>query len=171
MDQKTLIVLRHAKSWDAPVGDHERDLNDRGRLDALAVGRVLTARGLAPDVVACSTALRTRQTWDGAVAGGATAGQVRYLDAIYLASAETLLGVVRSLPESAGTALLLGHAPGMPDLVGLLARPSGDSDRARLEDFPTAGLAILTLTGPWAEAEQGRAELVDFLVPRATAPK
>ena len=61
---RTLVIVRHAKSsWDYDVDDHERPLSARGRRDAEALGRLLSQRSLRPDLVFCSTATRTRQTW------------------------------------------------------------------------------------------------------------
>ena len=75
---RTLVIVRHAKSsWDYDVDDHERPLSARGRRDAEALGRLLSQRSLRPDLVFCSTATRTRQTWEYARAGGASAGEVR----------------------------------------------------------------------------------------------
>lgn len=62
---RRLVVLRHAKSaWPDGVADHERPLAPRGRRDAPAAGRWLREAGCVPDLVVCSTAGRTRQTWD-----------------------------------------------------------------------------------------------------------
>ena len=65
-----LVLVRHAKasSDDPRLADAERPLTDRGRRDAAAVGRWLAARDLRPDLVLCSTSLRTRQTWAAALA-------------------------------------------------------------------------------------------------------
>jgi phosphohistidine phosphatase len=64
---RTLILIRHAKSdWDDPaLSDHDRPLNARGQLSAPRIGAWLAERGVTPDAVLCSTALRTRETWDG----------------------------------------------------------------------------------------------------------
>ena len=168
-DPRTLVLLRHAKSsWDTDEPDHERPLAPRGRRDAKAVGRYLVANGLRPDVVLCSTALRTRQTWDQAVKGGAEAGDVRYLDEIYDASVTELVEVLRDAPPDAASLVLLGHAPGIPRLMDYLAIRRSDSsvwDRAE-QDFPTSGLAVLELESPWSEVGEAVAELTAFEAPR-----
>ena len=69
---KTLILMRHSKAEEGPgKPDHDRELSDRGLRDARAAGAWLREEGLVPDLVICSTAVRTRQTWDSAVKGGA----------------------------------------------------------------------------------------------------
>ena len=74
----TLVVLRHAKAAGEPgVNDTQRPLTGRGRRDAGAAGRWLLAQGIRPDLVLCSSARRTRETWEqvsaamGAAAPGA----------------------------------------------------------------------------------------------------
>jgi len=176
-EDKTLLLLRHAKSaWDQDVEDHERRLDPRGQRDAEAAGRLLASRNLVPDVVACSTSVRTRETWDRAVSGGARAHEVRYLDEVYEARAADLAAVVSRMPASARTVMLVGHAPGIPDLADLLAvrREGSEAWTRRGRKYPTAGLAVLTFSGSWtalAEAGPDRAgaELVAFEVPRGDA--
>ena len=172
-DRKVLLLLRHAKSdWDTGEVDHERPLNRRGRADAAAVGQVLAGHGMVPDLVACSTATRTRETWDRAVGAGAQAGEVRYLDDIYSADVATLVGVVQELPEAAETVLLIGHNPGVSELVRSLAVRTDTPAWVGIDQgYPTAGLAVLTLPGPWHAAGTGAADLVTFEVPRGSALK
>jgi phosphohistidine phosphatase len=166
---RTLVLVRHAKSsWDLDVDDHERPLSGRGRRDAVAIGQELAKRGIRPDLVLCSTAVRTRETWEEADRGGAQAVDVRYVPEIYHAWVPELISIIRSLPDSASTVLMLGHAPGIPDLVEFLAaRDPGSAQWARLDEkFPTAGLAILSIAGSWADVGRSRARLAAFEVIR-----
>ena len=61
---RRLILLRHAKSDWPDVPDRDRPLAKRGRRDAPKIGRWLREHGYLPDIVICSDARRTRQTWD-----------------------------------------------------------------------------------------------------------
>ncbi len=99
---------------------------------------------------------------------GADAGEVRFVDAIYEASAVRLLGLVQATEETVGSLMLIGHGPGLPGLAeGLGARPEPRAAWARMDTkYPTAGLTVLRLSGPWAAATPGEAELVAFEVPR-----
>jgi phosphohistidine phosphatase len=167
-NERTLVIVRHAKSsWDFDVDDHERPLSGRGRRDAEALGQLLSQRSLGPDLVLCSTATRTRQTWEYAKAGGATAGEVQYLRGIYHAWVPELLAMIREVPDQIHTLLVLGHAPGIPDLVEHICVRTDSPDWTQMDSkFPTSALAIVNVPGPWSELGKDRAELGGFLVPR-----
>ncbi|HEY5822125.1 MAG TPA: histidine phosphatase family protein [Propionibacteriaceae bacterium] len=169
---KTLVLVRHAKSsWDLDVDDQDRPLSGRGRRDAKAIGELLIAESLRPDLVLCSTAERTRQTWQGAVDGGADAVELRYEPKIYHAWVPELTALVRAVPDEVGTLLLVGHAPGIPDLVEHLAVREHESDLwTRLDaKFPTAAVAVLAIRGSWADVGKGRARLAAYTVARSGA--
>lgn len=164
-----LIVLRHAKSaWPEGVPDHERPLAGRGRRDAPAAGRRLYVTGCVPDLVICSTARRTRQTWDLVAAQLGASPEVVFEPRVYEASASTLVAVLRDVPERWRTVLLIGHQPGVQDVVLSLAG-GGEAEalaRARVK-YPTSAIAILSLSGPaWRHLAPGTATLDDFTVPR-----
>jgi phosphohistidine phosphatase len=165
---KTLVLVRHAKSsWDHDVEDHERPLSGRGRRDAEALGRRLAEEGLQPDLVLCSDAARTRETWDRAAAGGATAAQVRYVREVYHGWVPELVALIRKVPTDVRTLLMLGHAPGIPDLVDHLCARTDSADWAKLDNkYPTSGLAQIHVPRSWAELGKARAQLVSFTVPR-----
>jgi phosphohistidine phosphatase len=167
-NRRTLVLVRHGKSsWDLDVDDHERPLSARGRRDAEAIGRWLSERSLRPDLVFCSTAIRTKQTWEYAMAGGATAGEVQYRHEIYHAWVPELLTLIRNVGEEIHTLLVLGHAPGIPDLVENICVRTQSSDWAQMDSkFPTSGLAVVNVPGPWKELGKARAELASFVVAR-----
>ncbi len=165
---RTLIAVRHAKSsWDLDVDDHDRPLSGRGRRDAVALGQLLVQRALRPDLVLCSTAARTQETWERAQAVGAAAGEVRLVRAIYHAWVPELIRLVRSTAEDVSTLLILGHAPGIPDLVEHICIRTDSPDWAQLDQkYPTSGLAVVNVPGPWREVGNSSAELIGFAIPR-----
>src|SRR5215470_16108264 len=95
---RRLILLRHAKSDWPDVRDRDRPLAKRGRRDAPRIGRWLHDHDYVPDVVVCSVARRTRQTWE-LVAGELDGSpSVRFEPRAYEASALTLLDLIQELP-------------------------------------------------------------------------
>jgi phosphohistidine phosphatase len=165
---RTLIAVRHAKSsWEHDVEDHDRPLSGRGRRDADALGRLLAQRSLAPDLVLCSTAARTRETWERAHAVGATAGEVRLVRGIYHAWVPELVRLLRQTPDEVSTVLLLGHSPGIPDLVEHICVRTDSADWAQLDQkYPTSGVAVVRVPSPWRELGNSTADLADFAIPR-----
>ncbi|WP_369239843.1 histidine phosphatase family protein [Streptomyces sp. R21] len=166
---RRLVVLRHAKSaWPAGVADHERPLAPRGIRDAPAAGRALAEADCLPDLALCSTAVRTRQTWELAAAQWGTPPPVRLDPRLYGADAAELLEAVHEVPDQVGTLLLIGHNPGLEELVLELA---GDSLDDALDDvrtkFPTSAIAILAWRGSaWDLLAPGTALLTGMIVPR-----
>src|SRR5262249_30738882 len=139
-----LVLLRHAKSdWSTSLPDEQRELAPRGRREAPEAGRWLaTQLTAALDLVICSTAVRTRETWSLVSAELADPpGAVRYAERVYAAAPSALLARVQALPEDAGTVALVGHNPGIEDLASTLL----DQDCT----FRTSTMVIITWPGPW----------------------
>ncbi|WP_215451132.1 histidine phosphatase family protein [Streptomyces sp. ATCC 21386] len=166
---RRLIVLRHAKSaWPVGVPDHERPLAPRGRRDAPAAGRALADADCLPDLAVCSTAVRARQTWELAAAEWGTPPPVRHDARVYAAEVPELLEVVRETPDRVRTLLLVGHNPGLEELVLDLAGDALDDalDEVRTK-FPTSAIAFLSWHGPtWSALAPGTALLTDLIVAR-----
>ncbi|MFA5966449.1 MAG: histidine phosphatase family protein [Sphingomonas sp.] len=172
---KTLTLLRHAKSgWDDPaLRDYDRPLNAKGKRAAAAVGRHWRSLGLDFDHVVASPALRVVETLEHVASGYGSDLPATPDRRIYLASAVTLLDVVRELPDSVASALLVGHNPGLEDLVLMLVP---DNDQAPLRDaveekLPTASTVRLTFAiDRWADAAANGAVLDLFVRPRDLDP-
>ena len=167
---RRLILLRHAKSDWPDVPDRDRPLAKRGRRDAPRVGRWLHEHGYQPDVVVCSAARRTRQTWDlvAPELGGSPA--VRFEPRAYAASALTLLYLAQELPSRYRTALLIAHNPGLSELAGQPGRPAGTrpgrgNGRQPGISLPTAAVAVLEFAGDWPTLTPGQARLVSLTIP------
>jgi phosphohistidine phosphatase len=155
---RRLVLLRHAKSDWPDVPDRERPLAKRGRRDAPVMGRWLRERGYLPEVVVCSIALRTRQTWDLVAAELGGSPSARFEPRAYAASVMTLLYLVKELPGPCRSALLIGHNPGVAELAGLLAPE-------KPLRFPTAAAAVFEFGGDWAGLDHGEARLIDYVTP------
>jgi phosphohistidine phosphatase len=168
---KTLLLLRHAKSaWGQPgLDDHERPLNKRGERAAEAMAEYIIHNAPRPDLILCSTAVRTRQTLAPLVHRLTNpAPPIALEKGLYLAMEGELLVRLRAVAEEVGTVLLIGHNEGIGELASALA---GDGEMALLarlhEKFPTGALAFLRLgEAPWQDLAPGHAELLAFVRPR-----
>ena len=171
---KTLTLLRHAKSgYDDPLlRDFDRPLSDRGRRAALAIGgwlRVAQRDGRMPDFdhVFASPAVRCKQTIEGVEAGMNWRLAPIYEKRIYLSSSATLVELVAGFADHYENALLIGHNPGLEDLLLELVPPGGTlRDEAEMK-YPTATIARLDLDiERWAQVDGGGAVLAQFVRPR-----
>ena len=173
---KTLTLLRHAKSsWDDTVPrDFDRPLNAKGMRAARTIGRHLRAEGIEFDHVIASPAVRVIETLDGVWDGYGRVLAPNWDRRVYLASAMTLLDLVRDAPEGAERLLLVGHNPGLEDLALMLV-PDRPDDRLRddvEEKFPTASVAEMRFeVGDWHDLTAGAATLSRFVRPRDLDPE
>jgi phosphohistidine phosphatase len=167
-DTRRLVLIRHAKSA-RPYGvpDEDRPLTGRGRRDAQAAGQWLAAEGPRPDLTLCSTAVRTRHTWE-IVCRSLRKVPTRYLPELYGGDAEDVIGLAVAAPESVKVLVVVGHEPTIS--VTALRLAGRGSDRRSLEaladKFPTSAIAVLRFDGPWSRLRPGRTALETFTVPR-----
>ena len=135
---KRLLILRHAKSsWNHPeLSDFERPLNKRGRRAAPRMGRWIAENNLAPEVVICSTAKRAQQTYQLVQDVVNWDVETIHTDELYLAPAQTYIQHLSQLPDNIPTAMVIGHNPGMEELVSLLC--------GEYQSMPTCALAVIT---------------------------
>jgi phosphohistidine phosphatase len=167
----SLMLLRHAKSSLADTGqaDLDRPLNDRGKRAAVAVGRYMASNNLVPQLVLCSPARRTRETW-GLVAGELTTiPEILVAAEIYNSGHGTAL--MECLRHKAGTVqsvLLIGHNPSVGELAQSLIRTGSGKHRERLEkEYPTAALAVFSFDlGNWQSLASSSGTLLHFVRPR-----
>jgi len=136
---KTLLLLRHAKSsWgDGDLADFDRPLNNRGRHDAPRMGQLLARHELTPDLIITSAARRAATTAELVAMAAEYAGDIQYTNELYLADPDTFLEVARETDDSVARLMLVGHNPGIEELVAALA--------GRDERMPTAALACFRL--------------------------
>ncbi|MEA3275186.1 MAG: histidine phosphatase family protein [Pseudomonadota bacterium] len=165
---RELLILRHAKSdWDAGASsDFARPLAKRGNKDAPLVGEWLYREGLVPDFVVSSPAERARQTVLKVCKSlDFKKKKITWDDGIYEGGLSDLLRILRRCPADVSTVLLVGHNPGLEDLVRYLA---GDEVQEPVDGklLPTAALARLEMPEDWRELVPGCGQLVAITRPR-----
>lgn len=167
-----LMLLRHAKSASnaAGIADRSRPLTRRGERAAASISRAIAAFHLSPALILASPARRTMQTL-AALAPLPESTRIETPEALYLADTESLLALLRALPEPVASVLVIGHNPGLYELAVLLARtgPETADVRRLAQGFPTAAFAEFALGTSWAELGYGAAKLVRLLLPRDLA--
>jgi phosphohistidine phosphatase len=164
---RRLLLLRHAKAehQDA-IADIQRPLSLVGRKQAATVGAALAKDDLVPDLVLCSSSVRTRQTWELARGALGADPEVRFLEDLYYAGSSALVELVRAVPADVGTVLVVGHEPTMSRAAALLAGPASDpTTLARVRvGVPTASWSLLEVDG-WATLGPESASLRRLAIP------
>jgi phosphohistidine phosphatase len=154
---KTLFLLRHAKSsWkDKTLTDFERPLNSRGRKAAETMSVFFKQEKVNPDLILSSCATRARQTVDILVRSARLRTDLRFDERIYEASVSRLLEVITQIEKSARAVLIVGHNPGLEELLSSLT--------TQTETMPTAALAKISFKiSNWNNAVKGGA--LDWVV-------
>ncbi|MBB4859052.1 phosphohistidine phosphatase [Novosphingobium chloroacetimidivorans] len=177
---KTLGLFRHAKSdWnDARLRDFDRPLNKRGREGAGLMGLHIRDYGVLWRRIIASPAVRVTQTIELAAEAAGQVPPLNWDRRIYLASSPTLMELLREQhsDQDGGppTILMVGHNPGLEDLIFDLVPDDGSSPlRDMIEDkFPTAAFAVLELDiEDWRDIDDGCARLVHVMRPRDLDPR
>ncbi|MFI6076754.1 SixA phosphatase family protein [Actinoplanes sp. NPDC051343] len=166
MSARTLVILRHAKAetpGDRP--DFERRLTTVGESDADAAGAWLADERLRPDLVLCSPAARTRQTWQGVSIAlaqalpGTRAAEVRYEKGLYDGGRTEVFDLLRRVSDEVRTVLVVGHNPTVSE-VSLLLIPDEQYDGNEV-GLKTSGLAVHRTEASWSETSPGSMRLIE----------
>ena len=167
-----LALLRHAKSDldDMALRDFDRGLNERGRRGAAAIGAHIRKLGWTGERTIASPAERVKRTLE---ATGLDLDP-RFDERLYLADAATLMAVLREQDGDPAGILLVGHNPGLQEMVFRLVDPARENGNfaAAAEKFPTATLAVLELDiERWSDLSAGCGVLTHFTRPRDLDPE
>jgi phosphohistidine phosphatase len=161
---KQLLLMRHAAAAGKGPGgdDRDRPLTPEGRRAAQRLGHRLRSDGISPDHVLCSPARRARETLEEISEALDALPPPEFEDGLYLADSHMILGHLRGVPAETRCLLLIGHNPGLEELVRALADPE---TTALSSGLPAAGLAMFQVTGAWAQLSRGSARLTSFVAP------
>ena len=168
MFNRDLFIVRHAKSdWShAGVKDFDRPLNKRGEKDAPLIAKWLSNQNLVPQLLVSSPAQRAKQTADAIIKElQIPQNNVVFNKNLYLASTETLLKVMSELDHDCSSVMLIGHNPGLENLVIHLSRdPLPYRHDAKL--LTTANIVQLRFKSTWTSIGPKQAELINFIRPK-----
>ncbi|MEW9856982.1 SixA phosphatase family protein [Novosphingobium sp. M1R2S20] len=168
---KTLGLFRHAKSdWnDARLRDFDRPLNERGRTGAGLMGLHIRHYGVRWKRIIASPAVRVTQTIELAARAAGQMPPLNWDRRIYLASSPTLADLLREQDSDPASILMVGHNPGLEDLIFDLVPDDGSSPlRDEVEEkFPTAAFAVLELEiDAWSQLSDNCGRLKHLMRPR-----
>lgn len=167
---KTLFIVRHAKSsWNDPfLIDHQRPLNKRGQKAAPEMARRLKKRGVHPDAIVSSDALRALETaMSMAQALGLPGKTVHQNPVLYSATSDEIAEIVRRFKDDWNTVMVVGHNPTLTELANQFYPHL-------IANIPTAGIVELNFNVPsWKliHRDQVDSSAFDFPKNRPSSPK
>lgn len=158
-----LFLLRHARSgWALPgQRDFDRALDDVGYAEAELIAQMAADRGIRPELILCSTAVRCRQTTEPFFRSVSEDIQIRYVDALYTGPASVYTDIIDA-NRHLNSLMIVGHNPMIDELFRRFAGNEAATD-ALPHGYPPAALAILDLQGGPGGA--ATATLVSLILP------
>jgi phosphohistidine phosphatase len=163
--------VRHAKSdWsDDFANDFDRPLAKRGKKSFSRITDWLISQHIKPDLLISSPAQRARQTSEAIIRKLHIPGQnISFDKRLYLAATDTLLEILveaAHLPAHPESVMLVGHNPGLEDLVTLLcADPLPYTEDGKL--LTTGNLVQLRFQQSWNNLRPKQGRLINFIRPK-----
>ncbi len=170
-----LTLMRHANAgWgEEGLSDFDRSLDTRGRNDAPDMGAYMVKKNITPDLILCSAALRTRETFELLNTTAEFEGEVRFLEELYLIGETQLTKLLRNISSDFKHIFVLAHNPGIHDMVVSLASPPSIGKLSRLVyDFPTSSMVAFVFDiSSWTELKPGTGKLIELATPALLASR
>jgi phosphohistidine phosphatase len=159
---KLLTLIRHAKSSEHDdLSDFDRPLNERGKSDAVKIGKYLSNNIVKPDLIISSPALRATSTAEIiAQEIGYPIEKINYVDELYLCSVSEYIEVLIEQNIKIKHIFLISHNPGTTGFTNLLTDEN-------ISNIPTCGVAHIELDlYKWEDVEPGTGKLISYITPK-----
>ena len=159
---KTVYFIRHAKAgWSVPdTSDFERSISKKGKKDINTMGSYLALRGVKPEIILSSCALRAQQTTDLLAEKINYDGKKYYLEALYLSSLEAIKEIILAQDDTIESMFIVGHNPQLHELVNSLIDE-------HISKFPSLGIIAIDFNiNEWREIENIKGKIDFFIFPK-----
>jgi phosphohistidine phosphatase len=164
---KTLLLMRHAKSsWkDESLSDHERPLKKRGKKDSKLIAKVIKKKDLTPDLILCSSAVRTKETAEVLTDALDYEGKVIYSDELYMGEPQDFVSALKDVNNKYDAVMIVAHNPGLEAYLQIID--------GEIEAVPTGGLGYLVLVlDDWKDISlDTMGDLIGFWKPKELRKK
>lgn len=165
---KRILLARHAQALPAEGGqDIDRKLSPKGLEDALALGKVLGRRDLAPDYIYCSSAVRTRETCAEILKGLERDIHSEFTKNIYNANAGQLFHMLQSTDPAHDCVMIVGHNPTIYELAVKMSAQGPDHVLNHLAGgYAPASLSVIEAPiKSWDMLDPNACAITDLLDP------
>ena len=162
-----LYILRHVNTaWALPgQRDFDRALNEEGVEDLAVIRNWIKEQNFSPQHVYCSSAVRTRSTFDGIQSAMESKPSVDYLDRLYSGNIADYMSALTEHDENTDV-MIIGHNPNCASLLGYLI---SQTDQGMAHSFPAGALAAIDFDiEAWSELKPNGGKLAEFLIPRSS---
>jgi phosphohistidine phosphatase len=159
---KTIYFIRHAKSKDFAPGesDFERNVSKKGYKDIQTIGSYLLLRGIVPDLVLSSCALRAQQSTIALMEKLTYTGQIEYLEQLYLTSPQEIVEILKIQDDDLEKLFVVGHHPYLTELVNQLSQE-------HISKIPSMGVVALEFDlSSWQDIAEKTGSLEFFIFPK-----
>jgi phosphohistidine phosphatase len=157
---KKLLLIRHAKAThETGYKDFERPLTPSGLQDAAIMAGRLQEHSLIPQLMISSPALRTISTAH-VFTQHLAVPNAEEIKSIYDADVDDLVEVVNDLDDASDFTALVGHNPGISQLLHYLTD--------QIEEMATCAVALIEFNvTSWSNIASATGKLVYFDYPKA----
>ena len=159
---KTLYLIRDAKSdWSVPgESDMERDITKKGLKHINTMASYLTLRGIKPDVILSSCALRAQETTNILASNMKFTGLKYYLQELYLSPPELIKEIIMAQDDKFSEMFIIGHNPQLSELVFILSAE-------HIAKMPSLAIVAIKFDiQEWSELEDKQGEIEFFITPK-----
>lgn len=159
---KTIYFIRHAKAgWSVPdTSDVERSISKKGKRESRTMGSYLALRGIKPDLILSSCALRAQQTTDLLAETIGFEGKRYYLEELYLTSVEAIREIISIQDDEVERMFIVGHNPYLHELANSLMDE-------HISKFPSLGIIAIDFDiDSWGEIESAKGKIDFFIFPK-----
>ena len=168
-----LFLLRHAKS-DKKINtyDFERQITDKGKRSAQRLGVWTAQQKINPDLIICSPAKRAKLTAEKMLKSrGLGVDRIAYDRRLYLAEKSDIVKLLKEIPDSTKSVLIVAHNPGLEELLLSLINKETKKElfKKRLKIFPTGCFAQLTFSSGWKKLKSSSVQLEQIIYPKMLA--
>lgn len=157
--KRELILMRHGKSdWSQPLSDFKRPIKQRGYKESARIGTWLKEKSLVPELIISSPAQRARETAETAAENmGYSGNDISWNESVYMADVSELLDAIATAPEDCQRLMVVGHNPGLEDLLFYLTDEIDVPEDGKV--MPTATIAVLETEQDWTDLEHASCTL------------
>lgn len=160
---KKLFLLRHGKAG-VGANDKSRPLAPRGRQDIFRLGQYLKKTQMLPDHIFCSSAIRTKESFNQLQTGADVSLPADFRDDLYLADTKYMTRLIQKFDQKISAAMIIAHNPGLAQIFHNLSQNPSNEHRGLT--FATGTLAVIGFDIlDWSQLRNDSGQILHVIIP------